>query len=194
MLFTLKLTDKYPVGTTAISIESSAPIILVAGQRLPVGESANLVVAEKTILLSLSGSVPILRSSVALSRDQTIQLAIDYAPLICSQVGLDVFKAGPVRDRLATTFAFNPGAEAEVARLVAQLELLEGELDSLATDPQSTLIRADVLEWEPGGKIGSVANRRSSLVAKLISAIGIGYLMPQGSGGGSCGQFRTSRG
>ncbi len=69
------------------------------------------------------------------------------------------------------------------------------ELDQLlvlrsqqGTDAQSTLIRADVLEWQPGGQVASVQARQGELRRELAMLLNCEWLL---GGGGSAMVLRS---
>lgn len=78
---------------------------------------------------------------------------------------------------------------------VAMITGILDEMDELltlrsqqGTDSQSTLIRADVLEWSPGGQVASVQTRQGELRKELAALLNAEWLL---GGGGSAMVLRS---
>lgn len=83
----------------------------------------------------------------------------------------------------------------ERQQYVALIVGIVDELDELlvlrsqqGTDAQSTLIRADVLEWSPGGQVVSVQTRQAELRKELAALLNCEWLL---GGGGSASVLRS---
>lgn len=83
----------------------------------------------------------------------------------------------------------------ERQQYVALITEILDEMDELlalrsqqGTDSQSTLIRADVLEWQPGGQVVSVQARQAELRTELAKLLNCEWLL---GGGGSASVLRS---
>lgn len=72
--------------------------------------------------------------------------------------------------------------------ILDELDGLEAVRQQQGGDTQTTLIRADVLEWSPGGQVASVQARQGELRRELAALLNCEWLL---GGGGSAMVLRS---
>lgn len=77
----------------------------------------------------------------------------------------------------------------EARAILADLDALEVVRRTQGADGGSMLIKADVLEWLPGGQISTVTSRQSELREQLLNHLNLWGLV--GNGGGSASVERS---
>lgn len=93
--------------------------------------------------------------------------------------------ADEVKAALNTAEA-TPEVEAEVTEVLEKLATLEANLYTEQSSPNSAMIRADVIEWQPGQRSKGLNTSLSSYKQRLANLIGLTWVKPN-SGTGICG-------
>lgn len=183
MRYTAKLTDKVGVGGTSLPARLDYPTWLLSGTLLTASNGALVFASQEYASDGLLATIPVLPMTVALARDVELTIEIDDALRIQRILKLEASKKKLIENQIAIALSRSPDLRLELSNTLVGIRKLEVLQDAHAVDSQTTLVKADVLEWESGGKSRSVAVRLNQLKDELITMLDIEFLLNRKSTG-----------